>query len=158
MGGRLRHDLRGGWGNVVVAGCTRRKAPTTIPLPALDLYQGSCLPQLRMRVGDQPDRRRQVFILSAKHGLVPADQALLPYDLPLTHGRACELRPLVMQALMDRFQAGGLPAEILLILEPLYLVPLADLMAIPKRPRLRWVPDGHNWNEASAILDEWGWA
>lgn len=157
MADKLTYDLHGGWSNFVVAGCTRRKAATAIPVPALDLYQGSCWPQLRRRIGDHKDRRRQVFILSAKYGLVSADQALLPYDLPLTSGRATELRPVVMQALMDRFEAGGLPAEILLILEPPYLVLLADLLALPNRPRLRWVPDGHNWNEASAILDEWGW-
>ncbi len=158
MAGKLTYDLHGGCGNVVVAGCTRRKAATTNPVPALDLYRGSCLPQLRRRVGEHPDRRRQVFILSAKHGLVSAEQLLLPYDLPLTYGRATELRPAVMQALMNRFEVSGPPAEILLILEPLYLVLLADLLAITNRPRLRWVPDGHNWNEASAILDEWGWA
>lgn len=158
MGVRLTSDFRRGSGNVIVAGCTRRKMATAVPVPALELYEGGCLPQLRRRVGEHVDRRRQVFILSAKHGLVSSDQALLPYDLPLTYDRAEELRPVVMQTLLDRFEAGGPPAEMLLILEPLYLVPLADLLAMPTRPCLRWVPDGRKWHEAAAVLDDWGWA
>lgn len=155
MGGRLTH---GRSGNLIVAGCTRRKMATAVPVPALELYQGTCVPQLRMRVDKHRDRRRQVLLLSAKHGLVSAERPLLPYDLPLTYDRAAELRPMVMRALMDRFEEGGPPAEILLILEPLYMVPVADLLAMPSRPRLRWVPDGRQWSQASAVLDDWGWA
>jgi hypothetical protein len=115
------------------------------------------MPDLRDRIRRHAPLRRQLYILSAKHGLVSADQPLLPYDLVLTTDRAAELRASVTRTLSDRFEAFGMPDEILLILEPRYLVPVADLLAIAGRPRLRWISDDRNWVEVSAVLDEWGW-
>lgn len=143
--------------NLVIVGCSRRKLRTTTPVPALDLYQGGCIPQLRRRVGPPSARWDHLAILSAKHGLVAADQPLLPYDLVLTPERAAELRPNVTRTLLERFQRCGTPSELLVVLEPLYFVPLADLLSLPDRPHIRWVPDARAWEQASSVLDEWGW-
>ncbi|MGH8899790.1 MAG: DUF6884 domain-containing protein [Egibacteraceae bacterium] len=144
--------------NLVIAGCTNRKLATTHPVPAFELYQGSCIPQLRARIGLHRSSRDRVRFLSARHGLVRADTPLLVYDQRLTAERARQLRPEVTATLEQEFATGGVPEEILLLLEPLYLVPLADLLAHPSRPPLRWIPDpGGGWAQAEAVLDAWGW-
>ena len=119
-----------------------------------------------------------MWILSARHGLVGADTALLPYDEPLTLQRAIALQPAVLAALAPELggsstlasaaAAGGALVEVLALLEPLYLVPLAGLLALPgpSRPRIHWMPDpggtggaggAGGWPAAAALLDAWGW-
>ncbi len=144
--------------NLVIAGCTRRKLATRQAVPAFELYEGSCIPQMRARIGSHQALRQRVLFLSAQHGLVRSDTALLPYDQRLTPGRAEELRPGVARVLELEFAAGRAPDEVLLLLEPLYLVPLADVFAHPSCPVLRWVPNPREgWVEVSAVLDRWGW-
>jgi hypothetical protein len=77
---------------------------------------------------------------------------------PLDPDRAVELRPEVMATLHQEMSTDGIPAEVLVVAEPLYLVLLADLLALPARPRLHWISDpAHGWSQARAVLDEWGW-
>jgi len=143
---------------LVIVGCSANKATTAGPLPALELYDGGCVPPLRARLGGQPRLRARVRFLSAEHGLVTADTLLHPYDRPLDGQRAVELRPHVASALGRDMAAHGVPEEILLVAEPLYLVLLADLLALPARPRVQWIPDHANgWPQARAVLDDWGW-
>ncbi len=143
---------------LVVAGCSQRKLASSVPVPALDLYQGGCIPALRARVGGDPRLRGCIRILSARHGLVRADQPLMPYDQPLDLPRAVELRTAVVQTLPTESSEVGWPEEILAVLEPLYMVCLGGLLALRRRPVVRWVPDpSGGWAEASAVLDEWGW-
>jgi hypothetical protein len=143
---------------MVIVGCTARKALTPEPLPALELYEGGCVPSLRARLGGQPQLRARVRFLSAEHGLVTADTPLRPYDRPLDPARAAQLRPVVMAALHREMTTDGVPHEVLVVAEPLYLVLLADLLALPARPLLRWIPGhAHGWSQASAVLDDWGW-
>ena len=109
-------------------------------------------------LGRTPARRARIRILSAQHGLVAADTPLAWYDRALDAARAVELRPAVRQRLTDEFDADGTPEEILIIAEPLYLVPLADLLALPGRPPIHWIPDhADGWPAAATILDRWGW-
>ncbi|MGH3935263.1 MAG: hypothetical protein ACRDS1_09860, partial [Pseudonocardiaceae bacterium] len=134
---------------MVILGCTARKALTPGPLPALELYEGGCVPQLRARLGGQRRLRARVRFLSAEHGLVTADTPLHPYDRPLDPGRAGQLRPAVMAALYREMTTEGVPHEVLVVAEPLYLVLLADLLALLARPRVHWVPDhAHGWSQA----------
>ena len=143
--------------NLVIVGCSRRKLATDVPVPALELYEGGAVPRLRERVAAKPAWRNRVWVLSAEHGLVPADRPLLPYDRLLTLERAEELRPQVAEAV--RRALGELRSgEVLTIVEPLYLVCLADLLTAPNRPAIRWVPDPvGGWASAAAVLDRWGW-
>ncbi|KWW97746.1 hypothetical protein TH66_19905 [Carbonactinospora thermoautotrophica] len=142
---------------LVIAGCSRRKTPTRVPVPALELYQGGIAPQLRRRLGARPEFRERIRFLSAEHGLITADQRLLPYDRPLTAARAVELRPRMAEAIADEFAARGVPEHVLIVAEPLYLVLLADLLAHPARPLLHWIPDPRDWPRAAAVLDAWRW-
>jgi hypothetical protein len=145
-----------GAGRLVIAACSARKTSTLVPVPALELYQGGCVPQLRERIGPHPRLRARTRILSAQHGLIPAETPLLPYDRPLDPQRAAELRPRVTHALLADLASAGTPREALVIAEPTYLVLVAGLVATGTR--LHWVPDVRGgWAEAAAVLDHWGW-
>jgi hypothetical protein len=140
---------------LLIAGCSRRKTATTAPLPALELYQGGCIPSLRARVGTDPQLRSRIRILSAEHGLIPADTPLLPYDRPLDAGRAAQLRPAVARALAHAGIAAGMPREVLVIAGPLYQALLAE--ALPPGVPATWIRDPYDWPSAAAVLDLWGW-
>jgi len=140
---------------LVIAGCSRRKQARTIPVPALELYEGGSIPWLRARLGSCPRLRRRVRILSAEHGLLEADSPLLPYDRLLDAGRARQLAAAVTAALTRDWAVGGAPGEVLVIAEPLYLVPLAALLAT--QARVHWIPDPRDTAQAARVLDQWGW-
>lgn len=143
---------------LVIVGCSAEKTATQQPLPALELYDGGCVPPLRARLGHQPRLRAHVRFLSAQHGLVTADTPLSTYDRPLDPARATELRPRVWGRLRAELLETGMPTDILVVAEPLYLVLIADLLAAPERPRVHWIPDhAHGWPHAAAILDHWKW-
>jgi hypoxanthine phosphoribosyltransferase len=137
----------------VIVGCSRRKLDTAAPVPALDLYQGWCVPQLRQRVGTAPDFRARSLVLSARHGLVGADTPLTAYEQPLTPQRAAELRDPVREALREHLAAY--PTEqALLLLEPAYL----DLVGIVPVSVVHTITDPvSHWGAAVAVLDAWGW-
>ncbi|MGI5213819.1 DUF6884 domain-containing protein [Plantactinospora sp. CA-290183] len=142
---------------LVIVCCCAKKADTLVPIPALDLYQEGPVPQLRARVGHRPDLRSRIRVLSAEHGIVGADTPLLPYDRPLDMDRAVVLRPAVTRALWREMHVNGVPEEVLVAVEPLYLVLLADLLAVPG-VRIRWITDPMaDWSATESVLKEWGW-
>lgn len=65
---------------VVLLSCTKSKTPT--PAPAQELYSASPMFRKTLEYGKtlNPDK---MFILSAKHNLVPLNKKLSPYDLTL---------------------------------------------------------------------------
>lgn len=143
---------------LVIVGCSRRKRFTSAPIPALELYEGGCIPQLRRRLGPYRVFCDRLRILSAEHGLIKGDRLLLPYDRVLTAQRAAELQPQVAQALHRDIQTGGLPRTVLVVAEPRYQAlvteALADRFACPD---LRTISDVRDWYAVSTILDGWGW-
>lgn len=142
-------------GRLAIVGCSRRKLATSVPVAALDLYQGGCVPWLRSRLASAPHLRVRVRILSAQHGLLHADHPVLPYDRPLDPERAAEILPLVTDALAREWAVDGAPREVLVVAEPLYLVPLAAILATPAI--VHWVPDPYDTDTAGRVLRRWGW-
>jgi hypothetical protein len=141
---------------VLIVGCSRRKTATTVPVPALDLYQGGCIPALRARIGAQPGLRARVWIISAEHGLLHASTPVLPYDRRMDHARAVALRGQVSKLLRSECLRGGVPREAMVIAEPVYQVALAGLPAILGHDRVTWISDpSAGWPQAEAILDGW---
>ena len=113
---------------------------------------------LRERVGDEPAYRRRVRLLSARHGAVHADQLIWPYRQPLTIDRAYRLREPVAAELQLDWVFDGVPAEVLVIASPLWMVALGGLLALPERPRAHWFTESdRDWPHVSAVLDSWGW-
>lgn len=138
---------------MVIAGCSARKVTTDRAVAALELYEGGCIPPLRARLGVDRRLRARVRILSAEHGLITADTRLWRYDRTLDPERAAQLRPAVTRALAKE---GKVPEEVLVIVEPLYLVLLIDLLATATR--VHWIPEvRHGWGQATAVLNAWGW-
>ncbi|WP_327167714.1 MULTISPECIES: DUF6884 domain-containing protein [Streptomyces] len=145
-------------GTLVIAGCSRRKTAAATPVPALDLYQGGIVPQLRGRLAGHPQVLERVWFLSAEHGLLGARTRVMPYERALTEARARLLRPAVCAAVRERLDAlGHLPAQILLVAEPAYLSLLADVLGDEGRPLIRWITEPRGWDDAAAVLDDWNW-
>lgn len=141
---------------MVIAGCSRRKLQTTVPVPALELYQGGCVPALRACVQQVRWLRSRTWILSAEHGLLHADDPLLPYDRRMDPQRAAELRPAACRRLREESGQRGVPREVLVIAEPLYQLALADLPALAGAGRVRWVDDpARDWAKAGAVISTW---
>lgn len=141
---------------MVIAGCSRRKLQTAVPVPALDLYQGGCIPALRALAQESSWLRSRTWILSAEHGLLHADTPLLPYDRRMDEQRAASLRTAACLHLREEFRQRGLPREVLVIAEPLYQLALADLVSLAGAGRVRWVDNpAREWAKASAVISTW---
>ena len=141
---------------MVIAGCSRRKMVTTEPVPALDLYQGGCIPALRACTPRHRGLRDRVWIISAEHGLLHADTPLLPYDRRMDPGRALSLRAQVSQRMRSECVRHGTARQALVIAEPLYQMALADLPLILGHDRVRWISDPQaGWPDAAAIIHHW---
>jgi hypothetical protein len=141
---------------MVIAGCSRRKLQTAEPVPAIDLYQGGCIPALRARAQEISWLRSRTWILSAEHGLLHAGFSLLPYDRRMDSQRATWLRPAASQLLREEFRQRGVPREVLVIAEPQYQLALADLASLAGADRVRWVDDpAREWEKADAVISTW---
>jgi hypothetical protein len=140
-------------GGLVVIGCSRRKRGGTAPVAALELYQGWCFPQLRERIASRPEYRSRTLILSARHGLLGADDPITPYHQVLTPERALSQRDIVSTALASHLERS--PArEVLLLLEPLYF----HMLGLPPLPVVYLVSDPvTHWPQVTRVLDGWGW-
>src|SRR5258706_351880 len=87
--------------------------------------------------------RRPLRLHRAPH---TADTPLPTYDRPPAPPRAAELPPRVWARLRAELLETGMPTDILVMAEPLYLVLIADLLATPERPRVHWIHDhAHGW-------------
>lgn len=141
-------------GGLVVIGCSRRKRGGTKPIAALELYQGWCFPQLRERIAGRLEYRSRTLILSARHGLLGADDPITPYHQVLTPERALDQRDIVSTALAGHLERSP-SQEVLLLLEPLYF----QMLGLPPLPVVHLVSDPvTHWPQVTRVLDGWGWA
>lgn len=85
---------------LLLIGCSDRKVKTSRPLAAMDRYDGPTYRTLRkMYRGGRRLENVDMLILSAKHGLLQAQQRIESYDQKMTLKRAEELRPHVQASL-----------------------------------------------------------
>lgn len=145
---------------LIIVNCSREKLVTSAPIPALDLYQGACVPRLRSQFGDDPAHRARIRILSAAHGLLRPDDPVATYDRRLrTATQAEELeRQLVGDQLDDELAASPSLSHVLVIVEPLYLRALQRLFEHMARLKLVCIPDPWAWQDGLLELRHWGWA
>lgn len=143
---------------MVIAAGSRQQAEVTSPATALDLYAGGRVPQLRQRLGSHPAHRRRVWLLSARNALVHADQVVLSYRRALTVDRALQLRDRIAAELEVEWMFYGVPAEVLVVAGPVWMVTLGELLRLPGRPRVHWFTEtDEDWRHANEVLDGWGW-
>ncbi|MGH3718017.1 MAG: DUF6884 domain-containing protein [Pseudonocardiaceae bacterium] len=143
--------------NAIIVGCSHRKAGRG-EYAALDLYEGGCVPQLRSRVHAHPSLRDRIFVLSARYGLVGANDRIASYDQQMTLSRARELERSVGNALAGRVLAAPYPRELVVLVEPVYLAALAELLRSDVRPQVHWFPEpASDWPAARKVIGGWGW-
>lgn len=80
---------------LLMLACSQRKHSTRVDLPALQRYNGPAYQVLHKYMREHPEAAQQidVFILSAKFGLIRSDTPIPDYDQRMTQNRAEELRP-----------------------------------------------------------------
>jgi cytoplasmic iron level regulating protein YaaA (DUF328/UPF0246 family) len=88
---------------LLVQSCSQSKNPAASPGPALDIYDGYYYKIIKKsRREGEFDPQLDIAILSAKYGLLDADEEIGVYDQRMTDERAAELRPAVTDALQSR--------------------------------------------------------
>lgn len=144
---------------LIIIGCSRRKLVTSAPVPALELYQGACIPQLRTQFTAASAYRSRIRILSAQHGLLRPDDRITTYERRLAScADALRLQERVSAQLEADLATTPCPTRVLVIAEPQYLLALRHLFNILDRLRLAYLPDPRAWDEVLAVLRRWGWA
>ena len=83
---------------LLVLACSKRKVAAAELLPALDCYDGPAFRVLRKYLREHEREALSILVLSAKYGLIPADQPIVPYDCRLTRASARALKPQVLKA------------------------------------------------------------
>jgi hypothetical protein len=132
--------------NIVLLSCTKSK--TDHAAPAQELYSASPMFRKTLEYGKklQPDK---MFILSAKHHLVPLDQKLAPYDLTLKDMKADE-KAAWGEKVISQMRAKGINPEkdtFTFLTGSEYMKPLTGVMKNVETPlankkfgeRLKWL-------------------
>jgi hypothetical protein len=146
---------------LIIVSCSRNKLVTSAPVPAWELYQGACVPQLRAQFANAPEHRARVRILSAKHGLLHPDDPIETYDRRLqTAAEAVDLHERIVSARLDaEFDTAPTLRHVLIIVEPLYLLALQRLYDhLDRLTQIVIIPNPRAWPEGLAVLRHWGWA
>lgn len=89
----------------VFLGCSRRKTLDANLLPAIERYDGPCFRVLRRYLRDEIIDVPQVWILSARFGLLSAEQRIPSYEESMSPKRANELRSAVFRVFLRSWQS-----------------------------------------------------
>jgi hypothetical protein len=73
--------------------CSQRKRSDADSLPAIERYDGPTFRLLRRFLRKQPSVPLEIYILSAKFGLIPSDYPIPDYDQKMTRARSRQLQP-----------------------------------------------------------------
>lgn len=87
--------------SLLVLSCSQRKRSDSSLLPAIERYDGPTFRVLRRFLKEHPLAPLDIFVLSAKFGLIPHNQLIPNYDQRMTQSRARELQPVVLSELKD---------------------------------------------------------
>jgi hypothetical protein len=85
----------------LILSCSQAKRNDGGSLPALERYDGPAFRVVRrfLTTADPSLLDVDIYILSAKYGLIPADKRIANYDQRMTSARAAELSPIVLNKL-----------------------------------------------------------
>ena len=86
---------------LLLLGCSQKKVEERGRLPAFQRYDGPAYRVFRKFLRDCPDAEppMNLYILSAKYGLISGDILIPDYDLRMTADRAEQLKPAVQRSL-----------------------------------------------------------
>jgi len=85
--------------HLLILACSQRKRSDTDSLPAIERYDGPTFRLLRRFLRKQPSAPLEIYILSAKFGLIPSDYPIPDYDQKMTRDRSRQLQPEVIAKL-----------------------------------------------------------
>ena len=79
---------------LLIQACSGRKAATTKPLPAFELYDGAAFRVIKKFLRENPSRQNslKILILSAEYGLICAADKIAAYERRMDVNRASELQ------------------------------------------------------------------
>lgn len=87
----------------LIIACTQRKNSAENDLPAIERYDGPTFLVLRKYLREHPGDQIDIFVLSAKFGLISSSRPIPNYDLRLTKSTAQELLPRVVRKAREIF-------------------------------------------------------
>lgn len=73
---------------LLILSCSKSKSPDRKLLPAIERYQGPTYKVLRKFLRERLNASIDIYILSAKFGLIPSSRSIPYYDLEMTEKRA----------------------------------------------------------------------
>jgi cytoplasmic iron level regulating protein YaaA (DUF328/UPF0246 family) len=105
---------------LLVINCSNRKIKREGLVPAWERYQGGCFPLLKqLETVSAIPVNLDIFIISAKYGLLKTSDLIGWYNIQMTPERAESLRDFVQEAIQA--QLRSIPySQSLIFLEPLY--------------------------------------
>lgn len=142
---------------MLILGCSQTKRPDPLPLDAIDRYNGPLFRVLRSALKGWPELRRDVdvFVLSAKHGLIPGRNVPIEnYDQRMTPERARELELWVSAGVISHFETYDYQ-EILICAGKVYHLALAT--ALERLPESRVTRTTGGIGEQAGQLKDWLW-
>ncbi len=106
----------------LIVSCSRTKAASPEPMPAIQRYDGPAYRVLRKFLDEAPDASQSldVYVLSAEFGLIEAETEIQAYDRLMTASRAEELHQQVMDAVQKEIGPRNY-SEVFLSMSRLYL-------------------------------------
>ena len=139
---------------LLILACSQRKRPNADRLPALERYDGVHFRVLRKaRCEGHWPQNLSVVILSAKYGLISADEAIACYDQRMTPERARELRERI-GASLDILLRGQPWHSIFVNVGGVYLSALSTSKELPRLgERVTYATGGIG--ERAAQLKRW---
>jgi hypothetical protein len=91
--------------HLLILACSQRKRSDADSLPAIERYDGPTFRLLRRFLRKQPSTPLDIYILSAKFGLIPSDYLIPNYDQRMTKMRSRQLQPEVIAKFEDILSA-----------------------------------------------------
>lgn len=85
---------------LLIISCSKRKKLTHEKRPAIEVYDGPIYRSLRKRFNYVSTLPVDIFIVSAKYGLITAKSMIENYDSQMTAQRAGELRDIVLSEIV----------------------------------------------------------
>lgn len=93
--------------SLLVQSCSATKKQVTEPTRALDVYDGYFFRIIKKAIREEAFRSDvDICILSAKYGLIDAEDTIITYDQRMTPSRAEELRESVTGDIRKRIEEG----------------------------------------------------
>lgn len=91
--------------HLLLLSCSGRKRNLAGEQPAYKLYDGPCYRSIRKHIVDYKDMPADLYVISAKYGLIRGDELIEQYELRMTSERARSLRPRISAQFREMLQS-----------------------------------------------------